>query len=93
MTKPGRPKKKDAIKAGELRKGLCRFSFIASVSTVAAIKQMAAGYDMTIKHFMALKLIDLPKDEASVKKDIAEHKAALVMMKKYPRRYLNSMRP
>ena len=53
MPKVGRPKKKGAKKAGDLKDGLCRFSFIAAKSEIDTIKQMAAMEGVSIKLFMS----------------------------------------
>lgn len=58
MTKRGRPKKKDAVKSGELKSNLCRFSFIAEKKIVALIKKNAKQKGLTIKDYMNELLVD-----------------------------------
>ena len=53
MAKVGRPKKKGAKKAGDLKDGLCRFSFIANKSEIDAIKERAAMDGVSIKLLMS----------------------------------------
>ena len=62
MTKRGRPKKKDAVKSGELQSNLCRFSFIAEKKIVALIKKKAKQRGLTIKDYMNELLADKLKD-------------------------------
>ncbi|MFP5041902.1 hypothetical protein [Parasediminibacterium sp. JCM 36343] len=52
VQKKGRPKKKNAVKAGELKGTLCRFSFIVEKKIAAQIKVNAKNSGLTIKDFM-----------------------------------------
>jgi Ribbon-helix-helix protein, copG family len=47
-----RPKKQNAVKAGYLRPGLMRFSFIADKDMVALIKEIAKEDHKSIKDLM-----------------------------------------
>ena len=55
--KRGRPKKTNAKKVGELKKGLRRFTFIANEKMVLMIKKSAKIDRLSVKDFMA-KVID-----------------------------------
>lgn len=66
MTKIGRPKKDGAKKAGDLSEGLCRFSFIADQSKIAAIKNKADIEGITIKLFMD-RLFEAALSKPSIK--------------------------
>lgn len=72
--KVGRPKKKGAIKAGVLQSGLCRFSFIADVQVVDAIKKLSKGKNMSIKDFMKDLLYNIPTNENDIKASIERWK-------------------
>lgn len=76
MAKIGRPKKKDAIKAGELKEGLCRFSFIVDIHTVTAIKTEAKKRKIPIKTFME-KIIhnNWPKTDNEIRRAEKETQA------------------
>ena len=53
MNTVGRPRKLNATKAGALKEGLCRFSFIADENKIIAIKKMAVMEGVTIKNLMS----------------------------------------
>lgn len=48
----GRPKKPDAKKPGQLKKGECRYTFITTKETVELIKNGAKVKGISIKDFM-----------------------------------------
>lgn len=48
----GRPKKTNAKKPGQLKKGECRYTFITTKETVEFIKNMAKYRKISIKDFM-----------------------------------------
>lgn len=48
----GRPKKANAKKPGQLKKGECRFTFITTKETVELIKNGAKVKEISIKDFM-----------------------------------------
>jgi hypothetical protein len=52
----GRPRKPDAKKPGQLKKGECRFTFITTQDTVERIKFVAKNNGVSIKDFMSLLL-------------------------------------
>jgi hypothetical protein len=51
--KMGRPSKPGAVQSGELKKGLCRFSFVATKEHAEAIREGANLNGVTIKIFMS----------------------------------------
>jgi hypothetical protein len=52
MNKRGRPKKDNAIKSGQLKKGEKRFTFISTISTIARIKRNSKAVNMSIKDYL-----------------------------------------
>ena len=58
MIKRGRPKKKNAVKSGELKSNLTYFSFIVEKKIVALIKKNAKQRGLTIKDYMNELLVD-----------------------------------
>jgi hypothetical protein len=89
MNKVGRPKKKGAKKAGELSDGLCRFSFIAEINTVAAIKEIAKGKGITIKELMKDALYkSVPADKNEITRQIKEFKVNQKLIKERTEKYL-----
>jgi hypothetical protein len=54
----GRPKKINAVKSGELKKGECRFTFITTNKFVEGIKRGAKGEKLTIKDYLSKVLND-----------------------------------
>lgn len=50
--KRGRPPKANPVKAGELQKGLCRFTFVADETLVMKIKMDASEKRVSIKKLM-----------------------------------------
>jgi hypothetical protein len=61
-----RPKKEGAIKAGELKEGLIRFSFIADANKIEAVKKLAKKNKVTLKELMGQALDVLLKSNATV---------------------------
>ena len=48
----GRPKKINAVKSGELKKGECRFTFITTYEIVDEIKRGANEKKLTIREYL-----------------------------------------
>ncbi len=53
----GRPKKTNAKKPGQLKKGECRYTFITTKETVEFIKNGAKLYRISIKEFMNKQIL------------------------------------
>ena len=67
MIKIGRPTKKNAVKPGQLKKGLVRFTFITTKELIRKVKNIAKSQNRTIKDIMTelLETVDgnWPKNE------------------------------
>ena len=66
MKKAGRPKKKNAVKSGELSPGLVRFSFIADEWLILKMKGAAKNHGISIKEFMRDLLKGVKVNESGI---------------------------
>jgi hypothetical protein len=79
MTKKvGRPTKKNAIKAGTVKKGLVRFTFITESVLVDKIKFTAKCNNLSVKQFMT----DLLIEKLGNKKTLSNEEKMLQFLRK-----------
>lgn len=64
-SKPGRPKKKGAVKPGQLQRGWARFTFITKKELITKVKKAAESQGISIKDYMT-NLLEGPKEDKTV---------------------------
>jgi PP-loop superfamily ATP-utilizing enzyme len=64
----GRPKKKNAVKPGQLAEGLMIFSFIAEIQLIKKIKASAKSEGLSMKDYMKKLLNEVTKEKEIITK-------------------------
>ena len=83
VKKVGRPKKKNAVQAGQLAPELVRFTFIVELQLIKKIKASAKSEGLSIKNYMknlleGMKGKEIVKEKKVVSKKITKNEAKLL---------------